>query len=374
MDTPDVVRLLKELIALPSINPSFGGTGEAAVADFVEEALRRAGLRPNRQEVFSGRDNVFAHVGAGEEPAILLEAHMDTVAADGWFSGSPFDPVEKEGRIYGRGACDTKASLAVFLAVAAHFARRPDELARPLIFAATVDEEEKQSGAFRLAEAGLVLEGAITGEPTLLDIIHSHKGVLRFTVRTRGVAAHSAFPERGENAILRMGEALQRLAEYGESLARVEPHPVLGRPTVNVGTISGGRAVNVVPDSCVVQVDRRLLPNESGREVWEELRGRLADLPHVEVEPPSLDCGGLDTPADSALAIRLGEAVRREKGEVRYLSAPYMTNATAYAANGVPTVVFGPGDIAQAHTRDEYVEVEQLHAAARVLVDFLRAR
>src|SRR5690606_23297291 len=128
------------LIALPSVNPSFGGTGEAAVADFVETFLRKAGLEPTRQPVFPGRYNIVARVGS-QGPALLLEAHMDTVAAEGWFSENPFDPIEKDGRIYGRGACDTKASLAVFLAVAEFYARYPVKLKQPLLFAATIDEE-----------------------------------------------------------------------------------------------------------------------------------------------------------------------------------------------------------------------------------------
>lgn len=374
MDTDRLVTLLKELIALPSINPAFGGSGEGAVAEYVEAFLKTAGLDPQRQTVADGRHNVYARVGPGDGPAILLEAHMDTVAAEGWFSGSPFEPVEGDGRIFGRGACDTKGSLAVFMALAAHFSRQPELLKQPLIFAATVDEEEKQLGAFRLMEADFQLAGAITGEPTLLDVIHAHKGCLRLTIRTEGVAAHSAFPDRGENAILRMGEVLLRLADYQAELGQREEHPSLGKPTVNPGTVRGGQAVNVVPDDCVLEVDRRLLPSETGREVLKEIQARLADLPKAAVDGAFLDRAGIDTPVDSALASSLGEAVRGEKGDCRFLPAPYMTNATAYAGAGIPSLVFGPGSIAQAHTRDEYIEVEQLGRAFRILADFLGRR
>lgn len=370
MDPLTLKQLLKDLIALPSVNPSFGGSGEASVADFVAETLGKAGLHPERQSVFAGgRDNVFARVGEG--PALLLEAHMDTVATEGWLSGSPFDPVEKDGRVYGRGACDTKASLAVFLAVAAHFSRQPQTLRVPLVFAATIDEEEMQAGAARLMEAGLNLQGAITGEPTMLDVIHAHKGILRFKIRTEGVAAHSAYPERGKNAIVRMGSVLPRISEYAAALSERPSHSALGKATLNIGTIRGGQAVNVVPDSCVIDIDRRLLPEETGEGVLEEIRRELAGLEGVTVEPPLLDRIGIDTPLDSALAKDLGAAVRKIKGECRFLSAPYMTNATAYASAGIPSLVFGPGDIAQAHTRDEHIEISQLAGAFRILIKFL---
>jgi acetylornithine deacetylase/succinyl-diaminopimelate desuccinylase family protein len=367
-----LLPLLKDLIALPSVNPSFGGSGEAAVADYVEAFLRKAGLKPIRQEVFPGRHNVVVQIG-GEGQAVLLEAHMDTVAVEGWHSGSPFDPVEKAGRVYGRGACDTKASLAVFLATAAHFADHPDHLARPLLFAATVDEEECQRGAFRLMETQPDLAGAITGEPTLLDIVHAHKGVMRIQARTTGVAAHAAFPQRGDNAILHMGDVLQRLRQYGLDLGGRSPHPSLGHPTINAGTIRGGQAVNVVPDSCIIDLDRRMLPAETEASVVGELQQLLAGLDRAALEPPYLVRTGIETSPDHPFAARLAAAVRKEKGECSFLVAPYMTNATAYAAAGVPSLVFGPGDIAQAHTKDESVAIAQLDAAFRVLVNFLRA-
>ncbi len=365
--------LLKDLIAIPSVNPSFGGTGEAEVANFVSSALSAAGIEPERQGVLpGGRDNIIGRVGADDgQPAILLEAHMDTVGTEGWHSENPFEPVEKDGRIYGRGACDTKASLAVFLALAEHFSRCPETLRQPLVFAASIDEEDAQSGAFRLMEAGLPIDGAITGEPTRLRIVHAHKGTLRFRVRTAGVAAHSAFPERGKNAIAAMAPVLSRLNEYMRSLAERSPHPGLGRPTANIGLIRGGQAVNVVPDSCAIEIDRRLLPEETGEGAMAEIRRLLMDLPDTIVEEPLVARSGLDTPVDSPVAARLATAISNSEGEALFETAPYMTNATAYAAAGIPSLVFGPGDIAQAHTRDEFIEIDQLIRAFRILKRFL---
>lgn len=371
MNESQIVSLLKDLIALPSVNPSFGGTGEGAVADYVEGFLHRAGLQPERQKVFHGRDNIIARVGGGSEPPVLLEAHMDTVAAEGWLSGNPFCPLEQAGRIYGRGACDTKASLAVFMAVAHHFTQNTGRLKQPLVFAATVDEEEKQAGAFRLMETERGLAGAITGEPTRLEIIHAHKGVMRLRIRASGLAAHAAFPERGNNAILQMAPVLGRLATYQAELNHRTAHPSLGRPTVNVGTIRGGQAVNVVPDDCVIDIDRRLLPTEKGETVRREFETLMEGLERVKIEAPYLERSGIDTGQGCDLAVALGEAVRRAEGNCRYSSAPYMTNATAYAEKGIACLVFGPGDIAQAHTRDEFIEISQLGRAFRALVDFL---
>ncbi len=368
----DLAALLGELIAIPSVNPAFGGQGEAAIADMVAARLERSGMETIRQEVFPGRSNLIARAGDPAQPGLLLEAHLDTVAADGWTTGDPFRPEFRDGKIFGRGACDTKGSLAVFLSVFEYFARRPEELAIPLIFAATVDEEEKQSGAFRLMEAGLPLAAAITGEPTLLNIIHAHKGVLRFRITSRGVAAHSAFPERGKNAINRMAPVLSELENLASELASREPDPNLGRPTLNIGTIRGGQAVNVVPDHCVIEVDRRLLPNESGAAVLADIQTRLGELPGMTVEPAWLDRPGMETPPQHPFSRQLAAAVERAAGACDFLAAPYMTNATAYAAAGIPALVFGPGDIAQAHTDGEFIETGQLDLCYRLLLDLCK--
>ncbi len=373
MDTTLLQDQLGELVAIPSVNSGFGGVGEDAIVKHVSKFLRQRGLDVEVQEVGPGLRNVIARIepeGRGGEPAVLLESHMDTVAAADWAKGDPFIPRIEGGRLYGRGACDTKASLAVMLGVVDYFVARPGALRTPLVFAATADEEVGQSGAFKLMESAGALAGAITGEPTLCQIVHAHKGFFRCRLMVRGVAAHSAFPEKGDNAILRMGRVLTRIASYEEELKGRPAHPALGAPTLSVGTIHGGEAINVVPDRCSIEIDRRMLPEETE----ETVRAEIEAL--IEPEGGTVEEGvvrpGLNTDPGSAFAAGLETAVKRHcEGRCEFLAAPYMTNATAYAAAGVPALVFGPGDIARAHTDAEFVELAELDTAFAILKDFL---
>ncbi len=365
---------LSELVAIPSVNSGFGGPGEDAVGKHVSKFLRQRGLKVEEQEVFPGRCNVVARIEPEDlagRPGVLLESHMDTVAAREWKEGDPFIPRVVDGRLYGRGASDTKASLAVMLAVVDYFARRPGELKAPLVFAASVDEEVGQVGAFKLMDLGLPLAGAITGEPTQCQIVHAHKGFFRCRLGVRGVAAHSAFPEKGDNAILRMGRVLTQVAAYLEELKGRPGHPSLGCPTLSVGTIRGGEAINVVPDRCSIELDRRMLPGETEEVVRREIEALVGGetgggIDETVVRP------GLNTDPQSPFAAGLAAAVKRHNQDrCEFQAAPYMTNATAYAAAGVPALVFGPGDIAQAHTDSEFVELAELDKAFSIFKTFL---
>ena len=245
-------------------------------------------------------------------------------------------------------------------------AREPQRLAHPLIIAATIDEEVEQQGAYALMRQDLQLAAAITGEPTQCEVVPAHKGFVRVALRTHGRAAHSSAPEAGINAILRMVPVLQVLDGYAATLARRPPHPLLGSPTVNVGTISGGTGVNSVPDHCEIRLDRRTVPGEKAETVVSEIRALLPAESEVRMEdivirPP------LATPVDAPLVESLLRALRATGSPATLAGKPYLTNAVAYAAAGVPAVVFGPGHLAQAHRPDEYVELEQLQRAGAAL-------
>jgi acetylornithine deacetylase/succinyl-diaminopimelate desuccinylase family protein len=361
---------LAEYISIPSVNPALGGTGEAALAERVADDLRGYGADVVLQPVAEGRFNVVAALQVRPGPAVLLEAHLDTVAVGEGWKRSPFGGAIEQGRVYGRGACDTKGSLVTLLEVFAHFARNPRQLAQPLIFAATIDEEVAQTGAYALMQDHWNLAGAVTGEPSRCGIVHAHKGFVRLTVRTRGRAAHSSRPAEGVNAILRMGEILRRLEDHAVELESRIPHPSLGGGTISVGTISGGSGVNVVPAHCQIQLDRRTLPGESAETVLAELQRQLAGLQDWTLEdvvarPP------LFTDPEGPFVRSLRRAIAAGGREPRLEAAPYLTNAVAYAAAGVPAVAFGPGDVALAHRPDEYIEIEDLYVASNILRQWL---
>jgi acetylornithine deacetylase len=334
--------------------------------------LRKTGADVAVQEVQPGRNNVIAVVGSGSGPALLLDSHLDTVSADTWAHGDPFGPEVREGRLFGRGSCDTKASMAVFLYLIAHYASSPTHLSRPLVFAATVDEEDRQTGAYRLLDHdfGVEIGAAVTGEPTLCRLIHAHKGLIRFRIEAGGCAAHASSPSLGDNAIARMGRVLVRLEALIDDFSRQTGHPRLGRPTLSPGKIRGGSAVNVVPDRCLLELDRRLIPGETADGAVDEILARLEGEPDLTLVR-HYDRPALDTPVDSPFVQEFAQAIHAAERDARPEVAGYLTNAVAFVERGIPSIVFGPGDVTPAHTDHEYVDLAELEAAEHILRQFL---
>jgi acetylornithine deacetylase/succinyl-diaminopimelate desuccinylase-like protein len=264
----DIEKLACELIALPSVNPAFlpqnhPQAGEGRVADFLAATAAQAGLDVELQEVLPGRPNVLARLTpAGViRRRVILAPHTDTVPA---FSEDQFAPRLRQGRIYGRGACDTKGSIAAMLGALTALAQSP---ARPaateIIFAGVIDEENAQAGSHALAASGLKGDLAIVGEPTRLAVVTAHKGSLWLRLETRGKAAHGACPHLGRNAVHEMARIVDLLeTDYARQLKR-RRHPLLGCATVSVGSINGGSQPNIVPAQCQATVDRRTLPGET---------------------------------------------------------------------------------------------------------------
>ncbi len=363
--------LLADLIRIPSINPmgraqSGDDFVEEHLAGYVAEYLRRSGVEVELDEVTPRRPNVIARITTGARKTILLEAHLDTVRVDG-MTIPPFEPVVRDGRLFGRGACDTKASLAAFLyAVTSVLAegRRPRH---NVVLLAAADEEYQFTGARRAVERGLGADWGIVGEPTSLSIIHAHKGVTRWRIHTTGRAAHSAYPQQGENAIYTMAQIVARLDDYALGLQEQVSHPLLGPPTLSVGVIEGGQAVNVVPDHCWIEIDRRTLPGENAEEVMADVRHVLREVNGWTMEPPHLSVAGMHVPDSSAAVTELSAALRAVTGNAVLTSAPYATDAGLYCQAGVPCVVFGPGDIAEAHTAAESVPLKEVEQCADVI-------
>lgn len=366
-----LVALLADLVAIPSQNPmgrnkSGAEYSEGAMAAYVAAYLKRHGVETEFYEIAPGRPNVIGHCDAGAKETLILEAHLDTVHAEG-MTIPPFVPEIRDGRLYGRGACDTKGSLAAFLHAVCGAGKPVRGRRFNVILAAVADEEYQFGGAQQVVARGARADMAIVGEPTQLHIVRAHKGVVRWRIGTSGVTAHSAYPERGTNAIYSMGHVLERLESYAAAMREIPPHPVLGSPSLSVGIIEGGQAVNVVPDRCMIEVDRRTLPGETTDSVLAHVRDALRGIDGWTFEPPHLAASGLDIPADHPLVAVLSAAIRQETGTVAVEAAQYATDAGVYARAGIPAVVFGPGSIAQAHTKDEWIDLGELAQASRII-------
>jgi acetylornithine deacetylase len=343
---------------------------ETRLSSFLEDWFTQQGLPVRRQPVSPGRDNLLTHYhSTGSRRTLLFDVHQDTVPTDG-MTIDPFVPRIEAGRLYGRGACDVKGGMAAMLMALARLGRERPPRAASVVLACTVDEEFTHTGSSRLAETGHLADLAIVAEPTQLDLVHCHKGALRWKIRTRGLACHSSTPHLGDNAIYRMGRVLGALVEYADALGGAVPDPILGPPSLSVGRIEGGQSVNVVPDWCEIEIDRRLIPGEDAKQALESartyLRDHLGTLQGIEFGQPWVNLPAL-APNLGEWVGPLREAVKSVTGrEPGVVGVPYGTDAGPLGASGLRCVVFGPGDIAQAHTKDEWVEIEQVRQAAEV--------
>ena len=257
-----VITLLRDLVAIDSVNPSLvpGGAGEAAVAERIAAALRAAGIDVELTEVAPGRPNVVGVVeGKAPGRTLMLCGHTDTVGVEG--VTAPFDPVVRDGRLYGRGSQDMKSGVAAMVDAAVRAAQDGGLPRGRLVVAAVADEEHASVGAEALVETHSA-DGAVVTEPTDLRVATAHKGFEWVEVETRGRAAHGSRPADGRDAILHMGRVLGRLEAVEAGLKAGPTHPRLGRASLHASTIHGGQALSVYPDRCVLGVERRTLPGE----------------------------------------------------------------------------------------------------------------
>jgi acetylornithine deacetylase/succinyl-diaminopimelate desuccinylase-like protein len=241
-----------------------------------------------------------------------------------------------------------------------------------IVLGALVDEENAQRGSRFLAASNFKADLAIIGEPTQLKVVTAHKGDVWLRLSTRGKAAHGARPELGVNAVHLMAQVVQLLeTRYAAGLRRGRRHPVLGRGTINVGAIAGGTQPNIVPDRCTIDIDRRTLPGESESSVRKEIRILLARH-KLQVEFASIR-GGPCPALQTDIRRPLVRAFLGNAGQTEPLGVDYFCDAAVLARGGIPSVVFGPGDIAQAHTANEWVAIRQLELGTSLLLKFLQS-
>jgi len=364
-----VDELLADLVRINSVNPEWGGPGEGALGQYVSDYFERLGLPVERREVLPGRFNVIATLpGRDRKRALLFEAHLDTVGVKE-MTIDPFEPRIAEGRLRGRGACDVKGAMAALMQTIADLKRAGRAPGVDVILAAVVDEEHRFRGVNALID-GLKQrpEAAVVAEPTELKIARACKGVLRWRVVAHGRSAHSSRPELGADAILAMADVVRAIAADRPRLAR-RSHPLLGPPTCNVGLIEGGEQINFVAAHCAISLDRRLTPGEEISQVLREydalldpVRKEHRDV-RIELEPALIEDAAMETPAEATIVRAASAAAARAGLDARPIGAPFGCDATKLSRAGIPSIICGPGSIAQAHTADEWVCLRELEIA-----------
>ena len=358
-----VVDLCQALVQIPSENPS-GSTvshGEEAIARFVGEFLESIGAQVEYEEIGPGRPNVYGlwPIPPGATQRILFAPHLDTVTVDG-MTVDPFLGKPLEGRLYGRGSSDTKGPMAAML-----WALKSVDLSRLNVavgFAGLADEEFEQLGAKACAVRKMA-DFAIVGEPTSLDVVYTHKGTAWIEIETRGRSVHASIPETGINAIDRMTDTLKILHERFPEICPVQPDPVLGKPTLSTGRISGGAKINVVPDRCHAELDIRIVPGQ------ESMATAVAEffLQHQvpAIVKPIKTSAPLYTSPDNPFIRKFMALGSRLTGANWYCDAAF------FALEGIPAIAIGPGSIAQAHTADEFIEIAELEHGAEFFANYL---
>jgi len=355
-----------------SVNPDLvpGAPGEGAVAAFLCQYCRSAGLEAEVREVDPGRASVLARLrGRGARPALLLNGHLDTVGVDG-MTIDPFEPVIREGRLYGRGAFDMKGGVAAM--VEATLAAAADGPPPGDVLLAMVADEEYASRGTEAVLREVTAGAAVVTEPTGLDICIAHQGFAWFTIETAGRAAHGSRFDEGVDAIARMGRVLVALERLEREVYPRHRHPLLGRPSVHASLIAGGQGLSTYPDRCRLQVERRTLPAEGPEEVAAEVEGLLAELRRAD---PSFEATwflslfrpGLEIPAQAPLVRTLRRVAAAVLGrEPALVGASPGVGSAVLAAAASRTGICGPAG-SGAHAAEEWVDLASLAATAEVL-------
>ncbi|MGE3274241.1 MAG: M20/M25/M40 family metallo-hydrolase [Vicinamibacterales bacterium] len=371
------VRLLRDLVAIDSVNPSLvpGAAGEAAVAKALVAELEAIGLAVEVQEAAPGRPNVVATL-EGQRPgrSLMYCGHIDTVGVTGM--PRPFVPEEREGRLYGRGSQDMKSGVAAMIGAARVIAESGGLDAGRLVIACVVDEEHASIGADALVTRWRA-DAAVVTEPTDLAIAVAHKGFEWVEVETDGKAAHGSRPRDGRDAILRMGRVLAALEVLDRSLQGEVPHPLLGTGSLHASLIEGGRELSSYPDRCLLQLERRTLPRErpgaASREVAEILERLSADDGEFVARSRELFARApYEIAADHDVPKALEAAARRRQCATSITGMSFWTDAAVLGEAGIPSVLFGPSG-AGLHGLDEYVELDSVLLCRDVLADYARA-
>lgn len=362
IDPSHLANWLSQLVQIPSVTPDQSGprageTGEAKLATQIASWFQDFGGTVHQHEVLPQRANTYGMWQGTSDRWLAVDVHIDTVGVE-QMTGDPFSGNIHAGRVHGRGAVDTKATLGIILALLEHMHRFGLQPTSNLLIAATVDEEIGATGAPACAEwiqaQKLPISQIIVAEPTMCTPVYGHKGVARFKVDITGQSAHSSQPELGQNAIMAMAQVISAFGEEHNRLQAISGP--LGPPSLTVSLIEGGTGINVVPDHCQISVDRRVVAGENATKIVDKLCALAQTTSPLPITQTILH-------AQNAFLQDRGTPLVRQLAEWSGQTpevAPYGTNAWAYTHVDCECIVIGPGSIDQAHGAEEWVEVAQL--------------
>ena len=369
----DVISLLQQLVRIPSVNPDnapgTAQTGEETLAIFLTGWLESIGADVTLEEIKPGRPNLIARFAPLDgRPRILLGPHLDTVGVGGMVI-EPFGGEIRDGKIWGRGASDTKGPMAAMLWALHDHQEVLTDLPVAVDFVAFMGEESGQWGSKDFVKRhGKDYSFALVGEPTSMQVVHVTKGSLWATLRATGKAAHSSQPERGENAILKLTRALDQLDYHLGSELATFTHPVLGRSTMNVGMIRGGARPNIVPDLAEAEIDIRITPALAAAGGALKLLTETIEFHELPVEIVNPH---ENLPMETAADHPMIQALLATDSATGLAGAPWFSDAAHLSSGGVPSICIGPGSIDQAHTVDEFIEISALEHAATFFSTFI---
>ncbi|HEV2983716.1 MAG TPA: ArgE/DapE family deacylase [Vicinamibacterales bacterium] len=375
MHNDPAIRLLRDLVAINSVNPTLvpGAPGEQEIAAAVAAEMRRLGLEVSVETVAPSRPNVVGVLeGRAKGRTLMFCGHTDTVGVTGM--RDPFVPMERDGRLFGRGAQDMKGGVAAMIAAAGTIAQKGLASGR-LVVAAVVDEEHSSIGAEALVKNWRA-DGAVVTEPTDLAIAVGHKGFAWVAVEVAGKAAHGSRPADGQDAILRLGRVLGRLEVLDAALQARPPHPLVGTGSLHASFVEGGRELSSYPDRAILQMERRTLPGEPESTAIAEVREILDALVR---EDPTFRASAsamfsrpaYEVPAEHELPQALASSLAKIGAAARITGASFWTDAAVLGHAGIPSVLFGPGG-AGLHSTEEYVSVADVLVCRDALVELAR--
>jgi acetylornithine deacetylase len=372
----DPIALTQELVRIDSRNPSLAadGPGESACARALRDVLEAWGFATEYIEETPRRASVVARIGNGPGRSVILNGHLDVVQTDG-MTHAPFDPVIRDGKMWGRGACDMKGGVAA-MCVAAARAHSAGALHGEVIITAVSDEEWSSIGTRDVLQRGIRADAAVVTEPTRMAVAPAHRGFVWFTITVRGKAAHGSRYDIGVDAIRHAGLLLAELDQLEIRDLTQVTHPLLGHASLHAGLIEGGTAMTTYPDRCVLRIERRTLPGETPEGALAQINAACAA---VKAKRPTFDAVvTLDSdrrPSDvdvaAPIVVALSDATAAVGDRAPIAGVSYWSDAALLNAAGIPAVCYGPGDIVLAHGAEEWIPIEEITHATDVITQFL---